>query len=198
MPERLFPVLRSWPTRHDPDGRQLFDECPPEIPWTLIEPTLERLAERGGLGPTELWCVIRDAPLRDHRDITLRAAVTWLRGLVAGAADRPALARARPREEEDEPRSVAVGGLATALNQPIDPPAEPEPDPFQPAGGTFGGGGASGGWEEKPAEDAPARQEEPAPESVASDPVSTPDPAPASDPSPPSDFGSAPDPGGGP
>ncbi len=62
---RQFPILYA--------GRQRKEHrwWPKSISWNLIEPhrnhaeknhgqTLERLAERGGLDPVELWCVIND------------------------------------------------------------------------------------------------------------------------------------------
>lgn len=65
--DKRFPVLYQ--------GRALLDvhrpDDPDSIPWSLIEPhrkramrnhdqTLERLAERGGLSPKEIMCVLED------------------------------------------------------------------------------------------------------------------------------------------
>ena len=81
---RRFPVLRSRPFKVQP---------PASIPWETIAPheewadkwhgqTLERLAQRGGLGPEEMWHVINHAdwrgPLHAGCRITAEAAVDWL------------------------------------------------------------------------------------------------------------------------
>ncbi len=72
MSERRFPIMSG-----------------PSVPWRMVEPyarqayenhgqTLERLAERGGLDPTELWCAVHSKRLRDapvNADDWLRA---WL------------------------------------------------------------------------------------------------------------------------
>jgi hypothetical protein len=71
MAERRFPVLMYY------DERREFPDCPDDIPWDMIAPhekwamynhdqTLERLAERGGLGPREILAVL------DHRPLTFR------------------------------------------------------------------------------------------------------------------------------
>lgn len=65
------------------------------IPWELVEPferqalanhgrqTLERLAERGGLDPTELWAVMHCRDCSDsHNFPTKEAALEWARSLV--------------------------------------------------------------------------------------------------------------------
>jgi hypothetical protein len=76
---RRFPVLRS-------HLRGL--ECPASVPWALVEPhaararlnhdqSLERLAERGGLSPAELWCVVNDRHWRESPSEP--EAVAWLR-----------------------------------------------------------------------------------------------------------------------
>lgn len=76
--QRRFPILDA------PAG------CPKSVPWSLVEPhaaqaasnhggqTLERLAERGGLCPSELYAVVHDQRWRSG----LRPrAEEWLRGL---------------------------------------------------------------------------------------------------------------------
>jgi hypothetical protein len=66
MADRRFPVLMY------SNERREFPDCPDDIPWDIIAPhqsqalenhnqTLERLAERGGLGPREILAVL------DHR-----------------------------------------------------------------------------------------------------------------------------------
>lgn len=62
---------------------------PATIPWSMVEPwrvqaelnhsqTLERLNERGGLAPEELWCAAHGLGLRHIRDIDERRAGEWL------------------------------------------------------------------------------------------------------------------------
>jgi hypothetical protein len=81
---RRFPLLRS----HLPAGHG----CPPSVPWELVAPherrarlnhdqSLERLAERGGLSPGELWCLVADCSLRERP--TEAEAVAWLTAEVA-------------------------------------------------------------------------------------------------------------------
>jgi len=64
---RPFPVLR---------GRKTTPGTPQNVPWWWIErferriksnhdQTLERLAERGGLDASEIWCAYHDKPLRE-------------------------------------------------------------------------------------------------------------------------------------
>lgn len=80
-----FPVLRS--------GLPRGLTCPRSVPWKLVEPhaaqawdnheqTLERLAERGGLDPCELWCVVHGKHWRDRPSEA--DAVAWLEGALAG------------------------------------------------------------------------------------------------------------------
>lgn len=88
MSARQFPVLMTW------GERQKFPDCPRSVPWSALElheeqakrnhgdQDLETLARRGGLAPTELWCVVRDE--RYRYGIKLEDAVEWLRGFVAG------------------------------------------------------------------------------------------------------------------
>ena len=56
------------------------DRWPRSVPWSFVEPlreramqnhdqTLERLAERGGLCPTELWLAAHDQPLSKFRQV---------------------------------------------------------------------------------------------------------------------------------
>lgn len=78
MPDR-FPLLRS----AIPHGLP----CPRSVPWELVaahakqaklnhDQTLERLAERGGLDPRELWCVVHGKPWRERP--TIEDALAWL------------------------------------------------------------------------------------------------------------------------
>jgi hypothetical protein len=77
--ERRFPLLRS----HLPAGHG----CLPSVPWDLVAPherrartnhgqSLDRLAERGGLSPGELWVLVHDRPL--HECPPEIDAIAWL------------------------------------------------------------------------------------------------------------------------
>jgi hypothetical protein len=68
------------------------DRWPAALPWALVEPlraqaernhgqTLERLNERGGLAPQELWCAAHGKRLRDTIDEA--AAGEWLIAVAA-------------------------------------------------------------------------------------------------------------------
>lgn len=88
--DRHFPVL--WPCRRDEIARHTDLGCPRSVPWSLVEPhaqqaernhggqSLSRLAERGGLCPSELCAVLEDRPWRSMDD---GAAVRLLREYVA-------------------------------------------------------------------------------------------------------------------
>lgn len=65
--ERRFPVLRG--TQRERDELERLG-CPRSVPWAFVAPheqqaklnhsqTLERLAQRGGLSPSELVAVVR-------------------------------------------------------------------------------------------------------------------------------------------
>jgi len=65
---------------------------PRSVPWELVKDheeqalrnhsqTLTRLAERGGLSPKELWCIVHDTKFYDARDMTEAKAIEWLRSL---------------------------------------------------------------------------------------------------------------------
>lgn len=69
-----------------------FPDAPRSIPWRLIAPhekqaiqnhgqTLERLNERGGLDPKELYAVMHDLPWRSTINISIYDAVEWLKSL---------------------------------------------------------------------------------------------------------------------
>lgn len=85
--KRRFPV-------HS-DTRRRYPHCPKSVPWSFVasherqaqanhDQTLERLAERGGLGATEMFCVVHDLRLTAirHDDSTERVAVVWLANAV--------------------------------------------------------------------------------------------------------------------
>jgi len=82
MSERQFPI-------HPSDRKTIAS-----VPWGLVAPfaeraarnhsqSLDRLAERGGLGLQELWCVLNDKDLRLCRTITNEQAAEFIRKAVA-------------------------------------------------------------------------------------------------------------------
>ena len=87
MTERAFPVLK-WSTRA---------EMPRMVSWEFAErfraqaesnhgQTLERLAERGGLCPREMWLATHGETLRSWRKISESDAIAWLNAELAGRA----------------------------------------------------------------------------------------------------------------
>jgi len=88
-----FPILLSnGEDRARPD-------CPRSVPWAFVEPfraraqdnhdqTLERLAQRGGLCPRELWAAAHDARLfsPEVKALTLDDAISWLLQTLATSA----------------------------------------------------------------------------------------------------------------
>lgn len=65
---------------------------PRSVSWSLVQghaaqaywnhgQTLERLAERGGLCPLELWCVVHDKKWKEKGAMTSALALEWLRGI---------------------------------------------------------------------------------------------------------------------
>ncbi len=82
---RMFPVLFH--------ARKEFPDCPASVPWSLLAPhearakrnhdqTLERLAERCGLSPYEMRCVLLDIGLWDDR-VDDRVAIDFIKASVA-------------------------------------------------------------------------------------------------------------------
>jgi len=66
--ERMFPVLWQW-RNWDQERAVVAAGCPRNVPWRLLAPheqqalrnhdqSLEKLASRGGLGPSEMVAVI--------------------------------------------------------------------------------------------------------------------------------------------
>lgn len=85
MTERRFPVLLSYQERREcePLG------CPRTVPWALVAAheaqalenhgqTVQRLAERGGMGTRELVAVLTDRHWREVRGMTEAEAVPEL------------------------------------------------------------------------------------------------------------------------
>jgi hypothetical protein len=65
---------------------------PCAVPYSLVEAhdaqaqsnhsqTLERLSQRGGLSPLELWCVVNDKKWHEKGDMTEAKAIEWLHGI---------------------------------------------------------------------------------------------------------------------
>ena len=84
MKIKRFPVLLSHMERSK------FDDCPESIPWELVEPhtwqalknhgqSIARLAERGGLDPSELVAIFERRP---WRKMTMRDAVNRLKQMI--------------------------------------------------------------------------------------------------------------------
>jgi hypothetical protein len=78
--ERRFPVIKQ----------ETRAEMPRSVPWEFAErfraqaemnhgQTLERLAERGGLSPEEIWLAVHGKRLREIGQVTEQNAIAWLR-----------------------------------------------------------------------------------------------------------------------
>ena len=76
--------------------RRTYPDCPRTVPWSFVEPhreqaernhdqTLERLNERGGLDPVELWAIVHKMnPFRRGGNApSLADAITWLKEQLA-------------------------------------------------------------------------------------------------------------------
>jgi hypothetical protein len=89
----------------------------PSVPWSLVAPhelqarnnhdqSLRRLAERGGLSPGELWCIVHDKKWREQPDE--KTALAWLRAWagigVEGACDQLRAQLAAVRQEAHDQR----------------------------------------------------------------------------------------------
>jgi hypothetical protein len=83
---KTFPIL-SWSIRNLPDS-------PKSVPWSFMEghaeqamenhsQTLERLAERGGLSPLEMYLVVSNKSWSERDFETNEAALSWLIGALA-------------------------------------------------------------------------------------------------------------------
>jgi hypothetical protein len=88
---KRFPILGA---RDRVDRGQ---EYPGSVAWSFVEPfaaqaesnhsqSLTRLAERGGLSPTELWCIAHGMKLREGFAAcgTDQNAIAWLKTVDAG------------------------------------------------------------------------------------------------------------------
>ena len=98
-----FPILKS----------HRNEDAPDYVPWSLVEDhdaqaqrnhsgqTLERLAQRGGLGVIELWAVCHDMPYprgRGHDEADPKY-LNWLKSRLAMPPIAPALVDQRLRSE---------------------------------------------------------------------------------------------------
>lgn len=79
-------------TKEFDEARRTKTAYPCGFPHALIEPhdeqaqknhsqTLERLSQRGGLSPLEIWCIVHDKRWHDKGDMTEAKAIEWLRGI---------------------------------------------------------------------------------------------------------------------
>jgi hypothetical protein len=86
-----YPILFGQTTEFH-EARRNKTPYPSEFPWKLIEAhnaqaqsnhsqTLERLAQRGGLSPLEIWCVVNDKKWHNKGDMTEAKAIEWLRSI---------------------------------------------------------------------------------------------------------------------
>lgn len=93
MSARRFPVLNQQDCRP-----QLRKTMPRSIPWAFAETfreqayenhsqTLERLAERGGLSPEEIWMAANAKSLRMWREVDEQASIDWLYAKLAEIGD---------------------------------------------------------------------------------------------------------------
>jgi hypothetical protein len=105
MPQDYMPIM-ALSYRAEDDLRQLrragVTTLVVQVPWAMVEPhqrqakinhgqTLERLAERGGLGPDEMMALLEDRP--HHR-------------MSAADANQQLLAKLREHEEAQRTREV--------------------------------------------------------------------------------------------
>jgi hypothetical protein len=71
------------------EARRNRQPYPRGVPWSLVgsherqaqknhSQSLERLSQRGGLSPLELWCVVNDKHWHEKGDMTETKAIEWL------------------------------------------------------------------------------------------------------------------------
>lgn len=96
-PERMFPVLYGYSLEES--RRKASVDWPKEVPWSLLAPheqqalrnheqTLERLAERGGLGLCEMVAVLEDRVWRQMDQVAARDRIVELARAHAGLRAR--------------------------------------------------------------------------------------------------------------
>lgn len=88
-----YPILFGQ-TDEFQEARRTRTPYPCSVPWELVAEheaqaqsthgqSLSRLAERGGLSPMELWCVVHDKNwiVARKEGMTEAKAIEWLRGI---------------------------------------------------------------------------------------------------------------------
>lgn len=86
-----YPILRGQ-TNEAYKAEHEGKPYPRSVSWSLVEKhedqaqsnhgqTLKRLAERGGLCPLELWCVVHEKKWNQKGSMTTELALEWLCGL---------------------------------------------------------------------------------------------------------------------
>ncbi len=106
MPTRTFPFISM--------GRKKWVAlgCPESVPWDFLAPheaqaqanhdqTLERLAERGGLDPTEMVCILEGWSWHKAASLTLEQAIPRLNELLAKYHERTELANGHTSRQPD-------------------------------------------------------------------------------------------------
>lgn len=87
----IYPILFGQTEEFD-EARRSKTQYPHSVPWDLVKDhdeqaqsnhsqSLERLAERGGLSPLELWCVVNDKKWHEKGNMTEAKAIKWLRSV---------------------------------------------------------------------------------------------------------------------
>lgn len=90
--ERLFPILYTY------EEKQRFPSWPRTVPWAAVEEhaeqanrnhgqTVQRLAERGGLAPSELLAVLEDRRWSHVASAVALVKIAELLGLGIGAQE---------------------------------------------------------------------------------------------------------------
>ena len=83
-----YPVLKGQ-TKESCEARRAGTQYPRSVPWDLVKDhenqaqknhsqSLDRLAQRGGLSPRELWSVVHDKDFYEVCDMTEAKAIEWL------------------------------------------------------------------------------------------------------------------------
>ena len=85
---KRFPVLFDEP--HTREARARLADIPRMVPWEKVEPlrascmrmhdqTLERLAERGGLGISEFYVHVHGLGIRSFKGLTDDVVIPWFK-----------------------------------------------------------------------------------------------------------------------
>lgn len=97
-PLKMFPVLTDY------QERKAYPDVPRRVPWELVAlhvqqilenhdgQTLERLAQRGGLSPIEIWAAANGInPFRSKNQSklpTTQQAIVWLKNLIVTSENK--------------------------------------------------------------------------------------------------------------